>query len=119
MLAFWQALHGFDNFTPGDAVGTENLGLGLVSHLAQQTPHKADNIVENLAKRGITLQVKIDGKTTDVKSTKQYRELRGLSGPGDTVTQTKNTVHVYNIDGMTIYVDTKTTIIESPEDLSN
>jgi hypothetical protein len=87
-ILFWETLHGIDYFTPSDPVGTEAIAFGLVSHLALQYPGKPDSIVENLAKLNLGLTVTVDGNSTQVTSTRQYRELMlniqsGL--PGKTV----------------------------------
>jgi hypothetical protein len=80
LLNLYQALHGGDPFS-GDRVGAEALALGLVSHLDQNTG-VSDKIVENLTKMRMKLKVTIDGKTTEVHSTKQYRELMEQDQPG-------------------------------------
>jgi hypothetical protein len=78
LLAFYQAMHGVDFFGPGatpiDPVTVESLSLGLVGYFNEHvgTP---ENPVENLATMGFKLHVTVDDKTTEIKSTEQYRKL--------------------------------------------
>jgi len=77
MLAFYQAMHGVDFLGPTstiDSTPAEATALGLVSYLDERVG-AADNIVENLANMDFKLTVTLNGKSSEVKTTKEYREL--------------------------------------------
>ena len=77
MLLSYEAMPGVDFSGPdSDIAGAESLASRFVSHLAPRAPGTANQIVENLAKMGITVQLTTaDGKTTQAKTSQRDREL--------------------------------------------
>jgi hypothetical protein len=114
-LLFYEAMHGIDFFGPDqDPEGTTAAGFGFISHLARLNPGKGDNVVENLAKLGVKVQLTTDGKTSDIKTTRHYREALADQNP---IAVTKTTYVTLTLNGQTITFEKKTTYILSPAEL--
>jgi hypothetical protein len=95
ILNLYRALHGGDPFN-GSAIPSEALALGLVSYLDEQKIGTPNSIVENLAKMNIKVAVKYDGKSTDVKTTKEYLDRMAQIGPQPT----RLVTHCINVSGI-------------------
>lgn len=76
IIALWHWIHGGDPIRNGQVADTSDLlARGLAGHLSGLKTEAPANAIEKLAKLGIKVTVRAEGKGTEVRTTKEFLEL--------------------------------------------
>jgi hypothetical protein len=75
IIALWHFIHGGDpSSDPITAQTTELMARALVAQLGGTKPEASKDTVEKLAALGVKVVLKLDGQSTEVKTTKEFHE---------------------------------------------